>query len=249
MSLHFANVVLEYAVSKDLLRALDGVTLKLGGVEFIAIVGPSGCGKSSLLNLAAGFLKPTEGSIEHGNSRVVGPSHKRAMVFQEDAVFPWFTVRENVAYGLVSIGQTKSRIKEVTEKYLDLVGLSAFAEYFPKALSGGMKKRVDLARAYAANAEVLLMDEPFGALDARTRELMQLELQHLQKSEPRTILFVTHDIAEALFVADRVVVMTPRPGRIQMIVDVPFSRPRTLELKKDPEFLALQTTIEKALGN
>ena len=188
--------------------ALDETNLQIATNEIVCIVGPSGCGKSTLLNLVAGFLAPSAGEVLVDGAPVPGP--ERAVVFQQDSIFPWLTVAQNLAYGPRARGLPASEVSPIVERLLALVGLAEYRDLFPLQLSGGMKKRVDLARAYANKPAIMLMDEPFGALDVLTKEKMQIELLRLWQKEALTILFVTHDIEEALFIGDRVVVMTPR---------------------------------------
>ncbi|UED87541.1 ABC transporter ATP-binding protein [Streptomyces profundus] len=227
--------------------ALNETNLAIAENEIICIVGPSGCGKTTLLNLVAGFLEPTAGTISVGSRPVSGPGADRAVVFQADAVFPWLTVAENVGYGMRVQGMGRAERAARTERYLELVGLADFRSAYPKELSGGMRKRVDLARAYASGPRVLLLDEPFGALDLFTKEAMWLALQGVVRAEPKTIVFVTHDIEEALFLGDRVVVMTPRPARVHSVVDVPFGADRDLELRAGSEFQSLRNEIAHTL--
>lgn len=238
---------IDYFISRKRFVAVKDFTLSVAGLEFLTIAGLSGCGKTTVLNSIAGFLKPTSGSIRFEGRDIVKPSADRVVAFQEDAVFPWYTVKQNIAYALEMKGVNHEEKRKITENYLNLVGLTAFADYFPKDLSGGMKKRVDLARAYAANPKVLLMDEPFGALDTYTRQQMQLQLLNLHESEKKTILFVTHDIREAVFLSDRIVLMTPSPGSVFKIFQIPFKRPRKLEIKKTIEFIKLHDEIEDLL--
>jgi NitT/TauT family transport system ATP-binding protein len=227
--------------------ALERTTLDVADHEVVCIVGPSGCGKTTLLNLVAGFETPTAGEIRVGGTPVAGPSAQRSVVFQADAVFPWLSVAQNVAFGLKVQGMSGSERSARVERFLDLVGLADFASVFPKELSGGMRKRVDLARAYASNPEVLLLDEPFGALDLFTKEAMWLALKRVAAAEPKTVVFVTHDIEEALFLGDRVIVMTPRPARVHSIVEVPFGAERGLDLRADPAFQQLRMSIAHTL--
>jgi ABC-type nitrate/sulfonate/bicarbonate transport system ATPase subunit len=205
--------------------------------EFVSVIGPSGCGKSTLLKIIAGFELPTEGEILYSGEKVAGIGYERAMVFQEDAVFPWMRVRKNVEYGLKSRGVDPVERKKRADYFIDAVALRGFENAWPKELSGGMKKRVDLARVLANDPELLLMDEPFGALDAMTKELLQEELLRIWEDSKKMILFVTHDIEEALFLADRVIVVQhiKNGGRAE-IIDVPFERPRSIKLKENPEF-------------
>ncbi|CAN5327841.1 ABC transporter ATP-binding protein [soil metagenome] len=236
-----------FATARKRTVALNETDLTIADKEVVCIVGPSGCGKTTLLNLIAGFIDPTEGEITVDGRRVSGPGAERAVVFQTDAVFPWLTVEDNVSFGHRVQGKSSADRPERIGRFLDLVGLTDFAKAFPKELSGGMRKRVDLARAYASGPEVLLLDEPFGALDLFTKETMWLALKNVAKAEPKTIVFVTHDIEEALFLGDRVIVMTPRPARVHSIIDVPFGTDRTLDLRATPEFQALRTQIAHTL--
>ena len=194
--------------------ALSRTDLTIHDNEIVCVVGPSGCGKTTLLNLLAGFLMPTEGSVLVDGAVVGGPDATRTVVFQADAVFPWLSVEDNIGYGLRLRGVDSQLRRARVRHYASLVGLEDFMTAYPKQLSGGMRKRVDLARAYASGPAVLLLDEPFGALDIFTREAMWLALQQVNLAEPKTIVFVTHDIEEALFVGNRVIVMTPRPARV-----------------------------------
>lgn len=248
IDLELRGVSLEFsAPRRGRLEVLTDVTLRVHREEFVCVIGLSGCGKSSLLNLIAGFIQPTKGEVMFKGQRIAGPSSDRVMVFQEDAVFPWMTVRENVAYGPRTRGASAATAEGIAERYIDQVGLRQFSDYFPKNLSGGMRKRVDLARAYAASPSVLLMDEPFGSLDAHTREQMQLELLSLWERERKTVLFVTHDLAESLMLADRVVVLSRSPGSVLALHEVSFPRPRDRHLRRAPEFLALLGRLEAML--
>jgi len=211
--------------------ALDRIDLDVSKGEFVCLLGPSGCGKSTLLNAIAGFTQPTSGEILAFGKRVVEPQPERAMVFQEYALFPWMTVRENVAFGLRIRGDREARAK--ADALLDKLALRGFGDRFPKDLSGGMRQRVALARCLALDAPMLLMDEPFGALDALTRRSMQDELLRIWTELQQTIVFVTHGIEESLVLADRVVVMTYRPGSVKKIVTVALPRPRD---EATPEF-------------
>jgi NitT/TauT family transport system ATP-binding protein len=208
--------------------ALLDLDLDVADHEFVCLLGPSGCGKSTLLNIVAGFLAPSAGSVLVDGRRVTAPGADRGVVFQEYVLFPWRTVAGNVEFGLVLKGLPAAERRRTVARYLDLVGLGAHAEKFPVQLSGGMKQRVAIARALANNPAIILMDEPFGALDAQTREVLQDELSRIQRVEHKTILFVTHSIREAVYLADRVVVITPAPGRIKQIfpIKLPESRDR-----------------------
>ncbi len=206
--------------------ALDGIDLDVAPGEFVCLLGPSGCGKSTLLNAVAGFSPPTSGTIVANGSPVTAPGPDRAMVFQEYALFPWMTVEQNVAFGLELRGEPRAAIRAQVDRLLAQLGLSEFRERFPKDLSGGMRQRVAIARVLAIDPPMLLMDEPFGALDALTRRNLQDELLRLWAELRKTILFVTHGIEESIYLADRVVVMTYRPGTVKRIVPVTLPRPR-----------------------
>jgi len=242
--MRFVNVNKEFKFAGAAKVAVEGFNLEVNPNEFICITGPSGCGKSTLIKMAAGFIPTTYGEITHRGAIVKTPSTERTVVFQEDAVFPWLTVAKNVGYGPKMSGLTEIAISEVVEKYLSYVGLESYAEYYPKQISGGMKKRVDIARAYANNPSVLLMDEPFGSLDVRTRLEMQMSLIGLWEKDRKTILFVTHDIQEALLLADKIVIMSSPPNSVVKIVDVPFLRPREPELLYVSEFVEMRKEIE-----
>lgn len=228
--------------------ALHNTDLDIKTNEIVCVVGPSGCGKSTVLNLIAGFLLPTSGEVLVNGQPVTGPGADRAVVFQQDSVFPWLTVAQNLEYGPRARGISESEYKPRVEALLQLVGLTEYRELYPRQLSGGMKKRVDLARAYANDPDVLLMDEPFGALDVFTKEKMQVELLHEWQNMKRTIVFVTHDIEEAIFIGDRVVVMTPRPARIASHITVPFGREPGGRVKTSPRFQELRQHIMDSLG-
>lgn len=207
--------------------ALDGVNLHLAVNEFVAIVGPSGCGKSTLLRLLAGLAEPSAGTIEFATAKPAG-GQRAAMVFQEHGLFPWLTVLENMAFGLEMQGVAKQERHARAQLFVKKLGLAGFADRYPHELSGGMSQRVGIARAWLADAEILLMDEPFGALDAQTRLLLQEELLHIWKEQRKTVLYVTHDIEEAILLGDRVLVMSGRPGRILAEIPIPLARPRSL---------------------
>ena len=200
--------------------ALDGVSLDVRDKEFLALLGPSGCGKSTLLYLLGGFLPVESGSITVGDKPIAGPGPDRGIVFQNFALFPWKTVRQNILYGLEKLGIPRAERERKAKDLVDLVHLTGFEDSFPSQLSGGMKQRVAIARTLAVDPAILLMDEPFGALDAQTRGLMHEELLAIMKRTPKTVVFVTHDVREAVYLADRVAVMTARPGRIKEIVSI-----------------------------
>jgi NitT/TauT family transport system ATP-binding protein len=200
--------------------ALDSIDLEVADKEFVALVGPSGCGKTTLLRMAAGLDFPTSGSVKVGGQEVMGPGPERAVVFQQFALLPWKTVRQNIAFGLNCMGVSAAKQAPVVERYISLMGLTGHENAYPHQLSGGMQQRVAIARSYSIDPAVLLMDEPFGALDAQTRIVMQEELVRLSRVNPRTVLFITHSVEEAVYLADRVVVMSRHPGRIKEIIDV-----------------------------
>ena len=220
--------------------AVDGVDLDVAGGEFVCLLGPSGCGKSTLLNGIAGFIPPSSGDILVDGKRVIEPGPDRGVVFQEYALFPWMTVQANVAFGLEMRHESKAQITEKVSALLQTLHLSEFANRFPKDLSGGMRQRVAIARLLALDSPILLMDEPFGALDALTRRNLQDELLRLWMELKKTIVFVTHSIEESIYLADRIVVMTYRPGRIKALVPVTVPRPRDVS---SPDFNELKRTI------
>ena len=228
--------------------ALSDVSFSVDEGEFMAIVGPSGCGKTSMLNIIAGLLPCEEGKVSIDGKRVSGPGIDRAVVFQHSSLLPWRTIAGNVRYGMeLQRRFHEATMKERTDSFIKLVGLSGFERHYPSELSGGMQQRVNLARALAADPVVLLMDEPFAALDAQTREFMQAELLKIWSKARKTVVFITHQINEAIYLADRVVVMSARPGRVKEIFRVPFGRPRDLSLKRDPRFLELEDSVWKLI--
>jgi NitT/TauT family transport system ATP-binding protein len=218
--------------------ALDDVSIDVQPREFLALLGPSGCGKSTLLYLLGGFLPVEKGSIHVEGKPVAAPGPDRGIVFQHFALFPWKTVRANVLYGLERMGLPRDEREKRAQSFIDLVGLSGFEDSFPSQLSGGMKQRTAIARTLAFDPKILLMDEPFGALDAQTRSLMQEELLRIWQRTPKTVIFVTHDVQEAVYLADRVAVMSARPGRIKAIVDTRFD-------KNDPNIHKAQHFVDK----
>jgi NitT/TauT family transport system ATP-binding protein len=224
--------------------AIDRFDLAVDDGEFVCLLGPSGCGKSTLLNIVAGFLRPTEGRVTLDGAEVSAPGRDRGVVFQDSALFPWFRVGQNVEFGLKMAGMSRPERERIADQYLDLIGLRAFRAAFPKELSGGMKQRVAIARALAGDPKILLMDEPFGALDAQTRGTMQDEVTKIWAATGKTIVFVTHAIEESLLLADRVVVMSPRPGHIKAVLPILLSRPRS---DVAPDFVALKAEIQELL--
>ena len=223
--------------------ALNGVSLDIMENEFICVVGPSGCGKSTLLNIIAGLLEPTSGKVYCDGKEVVGTGTERGVVFQQYALFPWMTVKKNVMFGLNLKGIKGQEAEQIAMEYIKMVQLEDFLNHYPKELSGGMKQRVAIARAYAVNPSVLLMDEPFGALDAQTRTQLQSELLETWEKERKTCFFITHDVDEAIILAQKVIIMSARPGRIKEIVDINIPYPRTQETKMTSEFLELKNRI------
>ncbi|MEI7803921.1 MAG: ABC transporter ATP-binding protein [Hyphomicrobiales bacterium] len=218
--------------------ALEDVSLQVNSREFVALLGPSGCGKSTLLYLIGGFLPVETGSILIDGQPVAGPGPDRGIVFQHFALFPWKTVRGNILYGLERQGMPKEEREKRAQDFIQLVGLSGFEDSYPSQLSGGMKQRTAIARTLAIDPKILLMDEPFGALDAQTRHLMQTELLSIWQRTPKTVIFVTHDVQEAVYLADRVAVMSARPGRIKTIVDTKFD-------KNDPNVFKAKAFVDK----
>ncbi len=233
-----AEVCHEYRPSRGRpVLALDNIDLEIADREFLAILGPSGCGKSTLLYLLGGFMRLQSGRISVNGKEIEGPGPDRGIVFQHFALFPWKTVRENVLYGLEKQGMPKDERARIAQQFIDLVHLTGFEDSYPSQLSGGMKQRVAIARTLAISPNTLLMDEPFGALDAQTRNLMQEELLSIWNRSPMTVVFVTHDVREAVLLADRVAVMTARPGRVKEIVDTRFEGGMNAEIAKSREFL------------
>jgi NitT/TauT family transport system ATP-binding protein len=218
--------------------AIDDVSLEVGQREFLALLGPSGCGKSTLLYQLGGFLPTESGTISVDGKPVKGPGPDRGIVFQHFALFPWKTVRANVLYGLQRMGLPRDEQQKRAQNYIDMVGLSGFEDSYPSQLSGGMKQRTAIARTLAIDPEILLMDEPFGALDAQTRHLMQTELLAIWHRSPKTVIFVTHDVQEAVYLAQRVAVMSARPGRVKTIVETHFDR-------SDPHLMKSKPFVDK----
>ena len=223
--------------------ALEHVDLAIADNEFVTVVGPSGCGKSTLMNILAGLETPTSGHALVDGREVSSPGPERGVIFQQYALFPWLTVRKNVEFGLKVAGVSKAQRHERAEYFIRMVGLEQFADALPKMLSGGMKQRCAIARAYAVNPSILLMDEPFGALDALTRVRLQEQLLDTWNREKRTVMFITHDVDEAVFLSNRVIVMAARPGRIYDVIDVNLPYPRNEEVRLSPEFGELRNRV------
>lgn len=232
------------AIQGETVDAINGLDFDVGENEFVSIVGPSGCGKSTLLYIIAGFIPPTKGEVLIDRTPISGPGPDRGIVFQEYALFPWRTVQDNIKYGLEEKGVSRDELERTVQRYLRLMGLEGFQHKYPKELSGGMKQRVALARTLAYDPGVLLMDEPFGALDAQTRELQQDELLSIWKDRKKTVLFVTHSVDEAVYLSEKVLIMTTRPGRIKSIVDIELDRSRNREeIMTSPEFSELRNRV------
>ena len=234
------------SASRGTIEAVKEISLKIKDNEFVSLIGPSGCGKSTILNLAAGFLSPTEGEILLDGKPIQNPGKERGVIFQQYAIFPFLTVRKNIEFGLTLTSNRlpQSERQKIVTDLIRLMGLAGFEDAYPKELSGGMKQRVAIARAYAVDPEVFLMDEPFGALDAQTRSTMQIQLLEVLHEKRKTVFFITHSVEEAVFLSDRVVVITSRPARIRDIFDIPFPYPRNEELKVTPEFLDLREKLK-----
>ncbi|WP_135557011.1 ABC transporter ATP-binding protein [Paenibacillus cymbidii] len=238
-----ANLSKIYTGSSGDVVALEQTNLSIFRNEFVCVVGPSGCGKTTLLNIIAGLESKSAGSVAVDGEEVKGPGKDRGVIFQQYALFPWKTVQKNVEFGLKLRGLGKQERREKAKTYIELVGLKDFAHAYPKELSGGMKQRVAIARAYAVQPDVLLMDEPFGALDAQTRAQLQEELLKTWAAEKKTCFFITHDVEEAVLLAQRVVIMSARPGRIKEIVPVDIPYPRDQATKLDERFIRIKNEI------
>lgn len=232
---------------KNEFKAIDNVNIEVDLNEFVCLVGPSGCGKSTLLRMLAGLDFPTSGDITIDGETIIGPGADRGMVFQTYTLFPWMTVEDNIKFGPKLKKMTKTEQQEIAEKYLETIGLTKFRKSLPKELSGGMKQRVAIARALANKPEVLLMDEPFGALDLFTKSQMQLMMREIWQKERTTIVFITHDIEEAVFLGTKVYVMSSSPGQIREKVDIDLPYDRNLDLKDTPEFIKIRRHIHSML--
>ena len=239
--------VQDLSVYFDDLHVLDNISFQMAEGDFVSLLGPSGCGKSTLLNLVAGLLAPTSGTISRDGIPVTAPGPDRSMVFQDDAVFPWYTVAQNVEYGLRVKGVEKTERRAKAQSFVDLVGLTGREDAYPYQLSGGMRKRVDVARALAAEPDVLLMDEPFASLDAMTKTRLQAEFLRIWEDSRATVLFVTHDVEEALYMSERVFVMSTEPGRLFHQTGVPFPHPRGVSLRTSTAFQDQRAELIDAL--
>jgi NitT/TauT family transport system ATP-binding protein len=241
----FDHVSMRFATAGGALDVVQDFSLSIRQGEFVSLVGPSGCGKTTMMNMAAGFLTPSDGSVLLDGRPIAGPGPNRGVMFQEYGVFPWLTVEQNVAFGLRLKANKRSAAERETivARYLELMRLSEFRKAYPKTLSGGMRQRLALARAYAVNPEFLLMDEPFGALDAQTRSAMHDLLLDILHLEGKTVMLITHSVEEAIYLSNRVVVISARPSRIREIIDIPFPYPRHGALLETPEFNTLRAHI------
>jgi NitT/TauT family transport system ATP-binding protein len=243
----FDHVSMEFAPKQGRLRVVDDVSYAIGDGDFVAVIGPSGCGKTTMMNMVAGFVAPTEGRVLLDGRPVSGPGPDRGVIFQEYGVFPWLTVRQNIAFGLTLAANRANAVDRdaICARYMKLMGLSDFADAWPKMLSGGMRQRLALARAYAVRPQFLLMDEPFGALDAQTRNAMQDLLLEVLATEGKTVMLITHSVEEAIYLASRIVVMSARPTRIREEITVPFPYPRSESLHETREFNELRSHIRE----
>lgn len=241
------NIDKIYYSKKKTTKAIEDVSVDIQDNDFVCIVGPSGCGKSTLLRMFAGLDFPTAGNIIVNDKVIKGPGPDRGMVFQSYTLFPWMNIEDNIKFGLKIKKVPKAKQQEITNEYLDIIGLKKFAKAYPKELSGGMKQRVAIARALANQPEVLLMDEPFGALDPHTKSMMQLLMREIWEKEHPTVIFITHDIDEAVFLANKIYVMSARPGKVIKQVNVYLPHKRDLDLKDSPEFIKIRNSINDLL--
>jgi len=241
----FDAVSVRFDTPRGPMHVVDDVSYEIGDREFVSVIGPSGCGKTTMMNIVAGFMQPTSGRVTLDGRPIAGPGPDRGVIFQEYGVFPWLTVKENIAFGLKlksnRVGQAER--DEICSRYMTLMGLTDFADAWPRMLSGGMRQRLALARAYAVKPQFLLMDEPFGALDAQTRTAMQDLLLEVLAAEGKTVMLITHSVEEAVYLSNRIVVMTARPTRIREVIEVPFAYPRTEELHESREFGELRAHV------
>ena len=241
----FDRVSVEFPSSRGSLRVVDDVSCAIADGEFVAIIGPSGCGKTTMMNMVAGFVKPTRGQVLLDGTPIVAPGPDRGVIFQEYGVFPWLTVRENIAFGLkLAANHAAAAEREsICNRYMELMGLAEFADAWPKMLSGGMRQRLALARAYAVRPQFLLMDEPFGALDSQTRTAMQDLLLQVLETEGKTVMLITHSVEEAIYLASRIIVMSARPTRIREEIAIPFSYPRAESVHETRQFNELRSHV------
>ena len=247
----FEHVSLAFDTPKGKLNVVDDVSYDIHDGDFVAVIGPSGCGKTTMMSMLAGFQRPTTGSVLFDGKPVKGPGPERGVIFQEYGVFPWLTVKQNIAFGLrLKANYVPASERDgICEHYLGLMGLSDFSNSYPKHLSGGMRQRLAIARAYAVKPQFLLMDEPFGALDAQTRANMQNLLLKVLATEGKTVMLITHSVEEAIYLASRIVVVTARPARIKEIIDVPFPYPRDESIQELTEYTVLRSHVRELVMN
>ncbi len=243
--IRFDHVSVDFPTAAGPMRVVDDVSLDIAHGEFVSIIGPSGCGKTTLMNIVGGFVAPSAGQVLLDGQAITRPGSDRGVIFQEYGVFPWLTVRGNIEFGLrLAANRTPAeRRDEICGRYMALMGLTDFRDHYPKHLSGGMRQRLALARAYAVKPQFLLMDEPFGALDAQTRTAMQDLLLNVLEAEGKTVLLITHSVDEAIYLSSRIVVVTARPAKVRKIIDVPFGYPRSEKVQEDPRFASLRAEI------
>jgi NitT/TauT family transport system ATP-binding protein len=241
----FDKVSMEFPSKQGRLRVVDDVSYTIDDGDFVAIIGPSGCGKTTMMNMVAGFMKPSRGAVLLDGAPIEGPGPDRGVIFQEYGVFPWLTVRENIAFGLtLAANRVEAAERDaICDRYMRLMGLAEFADAWPKLLSGGMRQRLALARAYAVRPQFLLMDEPFGALDAQTRTAMQDLLLQVLATEGKTVMLITHSVEEAIYLASRIIVMSARPTRIREEIRIPFAYPRAESVHETREFNELRSHV------
>jgi NitT/TauT family transport system ATP-binding protein len=243
----FENVSVRFDTPSGRLRVVDDVSFSVRNGEFVSLIGPSGCGKTTMMNIVAGFVAPSEGRVLLDGRPIAGPGPERGVIFQEYGVFPWLTVEQNIEFGhkLRANRADAAERARVRRRYMELMGLADFADAYPKTLSGGMRQRLAIARAYAVRPEFLLMDEPFGALDAQTRSNMQNLLLDVLQQEGKTVMLITHSVEEAIYLSSRIIVVTARPARIRRIIDVPFPYPRDDSLHESPAFGELRSEVRE----
>ena len=241
----FEHVSVAFDTSHGPLKVVEDVSFSIADREFVSIIGPSGCGKTTMMNIVAGFVQPSGGSVMLDGRPVCGPGPERGVIFQEYGVFPWLTVEQNIAFGLKLSANRVSETEKnaIVQRYMGLMGLSDFAKAYPKTLSGGMRQRLAIARAYAVKPEFLLMDEPFGALDAQTRSNMQDLLLEVLAAEGKTVMLITHSVEEAIYLSSKIIVVTARPSRIRAVIEVPFDYPRDEGLHEQAQFGELRSHI------
>ncbi|HET8608890.1 MAG TPA: ABC transporter ATP-binding protein [Burkholderiales bacterium] len=241
----FDRVSVSFNTTSGTLNVVDNVSYKIANGEFVSIIGPSGCGKTTMMNIVAGFVQPSSGSVTLDGKPITAPGSERGVIFQDYGVFPWLTVEQNIAFGLKLRANRASHDERgaICRRYMQLMGLTDFANAYPKTLSGGMRQRLAIARAYAVKPEFLLMDEPFGALDAQTRSQMQDLLLQVLQQEGKTVMLITHSVEEAIYLSSRIIVATARPARIREIIDVPFPYPREESLHETAEFGELRSHV------